>query len=104
MRDTPCSLEGIKSERLEGILGGSGNLGRSTSHSREPRDGGIVYAHACVCVCVCVCVCARARQQESVSKQEGMRGKERRILGLSPVCISAFEPPGCRDDLPSLLM
>ena len=100
MRDTPCSLEGIKSERLEGILGGSGNLGRSTSHSRQPRDGGIVYAHACVCVCVCVCV----RQQESVSKQEGMRGKERRILGLSPVCISAFEPPGCRDDLPSLLM
>ena len=92
MRDTSCRLEGIKLERLEGILGRSGNVGRSISHSRQARDGGIVYA--------CVCV----RQQECESEQEGMRGKERRILGLAHVCISTFDPPGCRDDLPSLLM
>ena len=54
-------LGGHQVERLEGILGGSGNLGRSISHSRQARDGGIVYA------CVCVCVCER--QQESKSEQ-----------------------------------
>ena len=55
-------LGGHQIERLEGILGGSGNLGRSISHSRQARDGGIVYA--------CLCVCVRDSKRVRASNKE----------------------------------